>query len=233
MKRIIVNVIFAHVVILCWVWLWAPSKEKIKKPLSIRTLSLNPTSPPSEQTILSSSKKEVIPKKLSQNSSETFIAKSKPSQKKTNNSAPKSNVSKKVTQMPKKPKIPQYLLQQMQESMSKIEQNHPKKKLPTKLSVPNSVFQIESLENDQENVFTNALIECFQKQLQLPEVGEVKVALTLRQDGNLVEFKLLNVENQCNAQFLENALRNMHFPSFKGELAKQKEYTFVITFCNR
>lgn len=239
MKKIIWNVILLHVGLICWMALWIPSPEKLKKPIHVRTVSLmkTPSSPithkavtPPQNELAKKDVGNIDPEAVSQAAIKTVAPKK-------NNQVQKSpsakQVSKKSKATSKKKQVPQYLFNQLQESIAKIEQNRHKEMPQGKLSVPTHFLKVEASENDEGNEFTASLIECFQKELHLPEVGEVKVELTLKQDGSLVEMKLLSKESQYNAQFLEKALQAMQFPSFKGKLAKQKEHTFVITFCNR
>lgn len=232
MKKIFWNVILLHVGLICWMALWIPSQETIKKPIHVRTVSVmkTPKSPVIQKGVTPSQNE--IAKKDADNPE--IIKDVSP---KKNNQVQKlastKQVSKGVKASSKKKQVPQYLFNQLQESIAKIEQNRHKEVPQGKLTVPTHFLKVEASENDEGNEFTSLLIECFQKELRLPEVGEVKVELTLRQDGSLVEMKLLSKESQFNAQFLEKALQAMQFPSFKGKLAKQKEHTFVITFCNR
>lgn len=237
MKKIIWNVILLHVGLVCWLALWIPTSETLKKPIRVRTVSVmkTPSAPikasiPSQNELAKKEVGNIDPGTVSQ-----VVAKNL-SPKKNNqaqNAPSTKQVSKGVKATSKKKQVPQYLINQLHESIAKIEQNRHKEVPQGKLSVPTHFLKIEALENDEGNEFTATLIECFQKELRLPEVGEVKVELTLKQDGSLVEMKLLSKESQYNAQFLEKALQAMQFPSFKGTLAKQKEHTFVITFCNR
>jgi hypothetical protein len=63
--------------------------------------------------------------------------------------------------------------------------------------------------------------------LNLPEFGEVKIALTLRNDGSVEKVVVLFAESKKNRAYLEDHLPKLQFP-----LKLEKGKTFTLTFCN-
>lgn len=133
--------------------------------------------------------------------------------------------------------IPAHLLEELEKTISKIEA--PTYAPTSKKSGPaRPVFdlKIDHFENDDDEVesgYQEMLIGSLSDFLDLPEFGEVKIKLTLQNNGKFVKMNVLNTKSVKNRKYLEEELPKMHFPLFFGELALQKEHTFVITFCNR
>jgi len=88
------------------------------------------------------------------------------------------------------------------------------------------------VEGVDEKNFANELVCCLQKALDLPEIGAVKIALTLKKEGGFVKMQILHSESKQNEKCIEDRIKMLQFPSFSGTLKKEKEHTFVITFCN-
>ncbi len=136
-------------------------------------------------------------------------------------------------------KISDSLLKELEESIAKIENKSDKQIISNKApSVPKAARQIV-LQIDQDTGadntagdYTDALISHLHRSLSLPEYGEVKIQLSLRQDGTVAKVIVLKTQNEKNRIYLESNLLNLRFPRFEGALANKKEYTFVLTFCN-
>jgi hypothetical protein len=80
--------------------------------------------------------------------------------------------------------------------------------------------------------YTDILVEHLHQSLSLPDYGEVKIQLSLRQDGTVVKVIVLKTQSEKNKQYLESNLLRLRFPRFDGAYANKKEYTFILTFCN-
>ena len=92
-------------------------------------------------------------------------------------------------------------------------------------------LQIDGSDSEQQS-YTDTLISHLHESLSLPDFGEVKIQLSLRQDGSVVKVIVLKARNEKNRQYLESNLPHLKFPRFDGAWANKKEYTFVLTFCN-
>jgi len=167
-------------------------------------------------------------------------APSKPSSPTAKKSAPPAATA--IRPAPKKnsgPVVSSELVQQLQESIAKIDQKShkespkeilPAPNLPTPKWVPQ--LKIDEESGGEESLFVTTLVQCLQEALNLPEVGEVKVELTLKRDGSFVQMKVLRSESERNKKFLEQELKKLTFPPFDGNLKNEKEHAFIITFCN-
>lgn len=257
MKRIVVIVLSMHLCGLLWMSLKEPKKIE-KKPLVVRTIVKTPApqSKVKEVAKVASSplveKTPVVEKQIpktqpvqknqvqtKQPAQKKQVQKKKPAQKKqvVKKPTPKKNSPIKNTQS--KPKIPENLVRQLQESIAKIEKNPHKDTRSSPLATPKWIpsLTVDSQGglqggSQEENSFATALIECLQNALDLPEMGRVKIALTIRCTGEFSRMEILEVESRKNSQFLQRELKTMRFPPFSGSLQQEKEHTFVISFCN-
>ncbi len=145
---------------------------------------------------------------------------------------PSKQTSKNTVPQPRA-KISDALLKELEESIAKIENNSDKSIASKKTTAPPITLQIDRLNGQeanheqQENDYTAILIDYLHHSLSLPEYGEVKIQLSLREDGSVAKVIVLKAQNEKNRRYLENNLPHLRFPSFKG-----KEQTFVLTFCN-
>lgn len=137
----------------------------------------------------------------------------------------------------KRAKISDSLLQELEESIAKIEQKADKKGGIEKLK-PGSplALQIDTSSPDQthaeEGSYIEMLVEHLHQALQLPDYGEVKIQLSLRQDGSVAKIAVLRAKSQKNKRYLEENLPHLRFPRFEGSLAKTQESSFILTFVN-
>ena len=82
----------------------------------------------------------------------------------------------------------------------------------------------------EEHAFKVLFLDHLKEQLQLPEVGEVKLQMTLSPEGRVVKVAVLRAQNQGNKEYLEEVLPTLAFPFLKNYLKKEK--SFMITFLN-
>ncbi len=80
--------------------------------------------------------------------------------------------------------------------------------------------------------YPSSLIYCLQNNLQLPDIGEVKIQLTLFSNGKVEKMTILSAESETNKKRLEDTLMNLQFPSFPKEKRGLQKQTFILTFCN-
>lgn len=135
---------------------------------------------------------------------------------------------KEVASAPMQKKI----VKELEEIVAKIEEAHEKiipssslQEIATPLQNTASVFAINPEENYQNNLLTY-LYEA----LHLPEQGEVKMQLTIKEDGTLAKIVVLKAESVKNRNYLEKQLPLLRFPYLQDLRVKEK--TFVLTFCN-
>jgi outer membrane biosynthesis protein TonB len=83
-------------------------------------------------------------------------------------------------------------------------------------------FNMEILSNDSD-----AIVAYLHESLHLPDYGEVKIQLTVREDGSVAKLVVLKAESVKNKAYLEKNLPLLVFPSLE-----RKEQTFIFTFCN-
>lgn len=139
-------------------------------------------------------------------------------------------------------KISDSLLKDLEESIAKIEKKSDKgaSKTPalSRKSLAPIALQIDSPSSEFSNEtkeggdYTEILVDHLHQCLSLPDYGEVKIQLSLRQDGTVCKVVVLKAQSEKNKQYLESNLPPLKFPRFDGPYASKKEYTFILTFCN-
>lgn len=227
MKKIALYVLSFHLLALVWMAVFAPPKLMKKKPLTVRTVVQAPPPPPQKAVVQAPPVKSAVQKV------------SNPTQKKV---APKKTAPKKIAKSPAPAQkkattsVPQNLVQELQQSLAKIDEKSPSV-LPNKALKAPTVIQtlkVDSLQEatGEENRYAGQLVEALQAQLNLPEMGKVKISLSLTSEGQIVQLRILSSENKRNEKFLEEELKQITFPPFTGSLKKEKEHTFVLSFCN-
>lgn len=140
------------------------------------------------------------------------------------------------------PAIPQNLLDELEESIAKIDQKrdnlYRKKKPSASTAVPHNLEKDLAIDSAQlrdahgEGEYKEALVSYLHQSLNLPEFGEVKIQLTLNRDGTVVKLIVLKTESEKNKKHLEAALPLLKFPPLGGLYSKKQQQTFVLTFCN-
>lgn len=68
--------------------------------------------------------------------------------------------------------------------------------------------------------------------LRLPEVGDVKIKLTLDKSGNVVKVVIVNSESAANKTYVEKNVSTMSFPPFGSNFGNENQHTFSITLSN-
>lgn len=224
MKSAIVLLVFAMHLWVVFGSLFAlpGARKKEKKPLVVKTLSLSPA--PKQFAALPASKPAPAPlsapvKKELPPVMEKQVQKAK--------KVPPA-VAKKE---PKRGKNSQKLLQELEESIAKIEGKDFAKKQRASPSTPLSL-QIDAKRGKGEEatgMYADSLVGQLKQALHLPDFGEVKIQLTLRKDGSLAKIVVLKTESEKNRRYLETHLPHLKFPPLEG---KEKEKTYTLTFCN-
>ena len=124
-----------------------------------------------------------------------------------------------------KPKQTKEVIRDLQKSIAKIDAKRDKRKV-TKQPKP---AQLKQMPHPQYPVLLSQVLK---KGLHLPEEGDVKLALTLNRQGEIVEMKILNSDSAMNAKYLEDAIMQLRFPPFTRDIIHKKQHTFTLTFCH-
>jgi hypothetical protein len=143
----------------------------------------------------------------------------------------KSPTKKKVVkQVPKRKK----LLQNLEESIAKIDGKRDNSTAKTDLVLPISVdFSREVVEEEQlEVAYQERLVDELKSSLKLPGCGNVTVKLTLAKNGNVLGVQIVHGASDINKEYLSSMLTVMNFPPFEGSLRQYNEQTFLLTFCS-
>jgi len=129
----------------------------------------------------------------------------------------------------KKASEKQKILSELSKTLAKIESMQTKVE-HSPLLLPKS---IDSLQVDREDANYFSILAVFLKEaLELPEVGSVKLELTLFKDGRVQQVRVLTSESEKNKHYLEKQIKFLRFPPFTEGLKKERKHTFVLTFCN-
>jgi outer membrane biosynthesis protein TonB len=142
---------------------------------------------------------------------------------------PAAKAKKAEPKIKEEPVISDTLLQELQESIAKIDQKRDKIVNGKKLDTPKSP-KFDSGSRDVEvkdESFHESLIAHLHEALNLPEYGEVKIQLTLNPDGSVAKVAVLKSESEKNRGYLEKSLPHLQFPPLRGS-----QQTFTLTFCN-
>jgi hypothetical protein len=148
-----------------------------------------------------------------------------------------NNISQKVPSPVKKtPQVlqKQKVLKELGETLEKIEiKKEDVQKLPLPLLKPIESLQIDHIEEKQEETSYYILLASSLKEaLELPELGKVKLELTLLNTGQVQTLRILEAESEKNKRYLEQQLIFFGFPPFTEDLKNERRHTFVLTFCN-
>lgn len=232
-------VVTVHFCLVAWSWIEFERIPTIKKTtkLVVKTVPLAPkkaviTVPKTVSKPIIEEVKSVQPKKIEtvQESVKKIVPKkkSKNFQKKTEK--PKTQVAKEKVKPAKKDLNKKKLLSQAQESIAKIEAASAKigtveLKLPELRQAP-----LASDELSEGTVgYRDELANRLQLMLKMPEVGQVKIKLTLGRSGNFMKLTIVSSESNANRKYIEKALPTLIFPSFGSQMGHVENYTFSIT----
>jgi colicin import membrane protein len=83
--------------------------------------------------------------------------------------------------------------------------------------------------NIRELSYKEELANRLKAMLKLPELGEVKIKLTLKNTGAFFKLAILSADSEKNRKYIDREIKNMTFPSFHGMFNSVDEYTFSIT----
>ncbi len=216
-------------------------KTIVPKPLAKTvTLEKKSTASSSSPTKQQSVQKKQLPQAAKK---EQTVKKPAPSPTKKEPAIADKQIAKSKQPVPKKnpptqnrAKISDSLIKELEDSIAKMENKGVNKIARTgaKTIAPLSL-QIDIPSNamaTEEGDYAETLAAYLHQALSLPDFGEVKIQLSLRQDGTVAKVVVLKTQSEKNKQYLESTLPRLRFPRFDGAYATKKEYTFMLTFCN-
>lgn len=121
------------------------------------------------------------------------------------------------------------LAKELEKSIAQIQTSTPEKSAPPVRKI--AKLQIDAPEEKQSD-YVASLTRYLHTALHLPDFGQVKMQLTVRQDGTIVKLLVIKAESEENRKYLEKHIPLLHFPPLQGEYAKDNTHTFVLAFCN-
>lgn len=139
----------------------------------------------------------------------------------------------KKTEAPKKSPPPADVWNEIDQALAKIEtKSYPKEKpsldLPQPLTfLDESTPALASVEGSLDDRVESLLVGFLHDTLHLPEVGEVKIELTIKKDGTVSRVVVVSAESRKNKLYLEQHLPLLQFP-----MQLDQEKTWTLTFYN-
>jgi outer membrane biosynthesis protein TonB len=128
--------------------------------------------------------------------------------------------------VPKKTEPPAKIWDEIDQALAKIE----KKSYPSSkqsVNLPQLPMFLDEQVSGEDNRALSDLVGFLHETLHLPEIGEVKVALTVRKDGTIAKAVVLQSESRKNKLYLEE-----HLPRLQLPMNFDIEKTWTLTFCN-
>ena len=123
------------------------------------------------------------------------------------------------------------VLEELKEVLSKIETEPPP---PSTVLLPKPIhtLSIDSRDTNEETDYSISLAHSLKEGLELPEIGEVKLRLTVSQRGRVLKVDILSAASIKNRRYLEFNLPNIPLPPFSEDLKNESAHTFTLHFCN-
>ena len=83
---------------------------------------------------------------------------------------------------------------------------------------------------DQKTAYTHKIISLLQQLLKLPEQGDVKIQLIIRNDGSVAKLSIVDAKSKKNKNYIEDNLPLISFPHFGNTFDGDKEHAFSPDF---
>ncbi|QVL55776.1 MAG: hypothetical protein KFB95_00800 [Simkaniaceae bacterium] len=140
---------------------------------------------------------------------------------------------KNPTALPKKstPSKKSEILKDLKETLSRIETKAPPE---ATISLPKQIqsLQIDHGDKKEETDYFISLAHALKEELELPELGEVKLEMTVSHTGQVLKLRILRTLSGKNRRYLELNLPRLRLPPFSEDLKNENAHTFTLTFCN-
>ncbi len=129
---------------------------------------------------------------------------------------------------PKKTEPPEEIWNEIDQALAKIE----KKSYSTpkhSLDLPKPIIFVEesSFQEMGNPSAVDQLMGFLHETLHLPDVGEVKIEMSVRKNGSVVKVVVLSSESKKNKEYLQK-----HLPLLQLPMQFEEEKNIIITFCN-
>lgn len=239
LRNIVIIVIAVHLGLISWVIIiektnFPVTLKQHKQKLFVKTVSLIDKA---EKPLLLTpiSKVENPPKIESKKKEEPRLLKN-PTKTQKKEPALKNTSTNKIVKKNTKENMK---TSKMQENLAKIRNNfnkdNPLKKNDSEIA---DLAEIVTLNIDSQIATLNAanyydaLVNCLKKGLILPEMGEVKVNLTIDHKGKVLKLETLESKSIWNKQYIEKHLPKLTMPSFELYYKGIAHKTFTITLTN-
>lgn len=227
-KQIAFSVVALHLFFLCLLFIHhaASFQTSPKKSIAVRTVpfALKPTLTPQakEKTVASIKPPPPAPKAVKS-------PKAAPS-------SPKKTAEPKQVASKKPALPPPSIFEEIAKGLERIESEPTKEKTSEELTVPKALL-IEKQKGPalQESRFLDTsyqeiLASFLKSALELPEKGEVKLLLELRQDGSVKNLEILEAKSKKNGEFLKKRLPELLFPCLNSEASERDSLQFTLVF---
>jgi colicin import membrane protein len=80
----------------------------------------------------------------------------------------------------------------------------------------------------KERSYREEIGQRLKRALRLPDLGQVKIKLTLSRSGKVLQVQILSSESEKNKQYIERTIPSLVFPSFGTNFIELSQYTFDI-----
>lgn len=232
MLRRVVSIVISFHLLCVAALLFAPVRTPAVKGAHVKVRTVRPVAAVATKKTVSPAVSRPIPQPSSKPRPQNKPSSPKPAPVAKKKSAPtkkptilekKKPVIKKVELQ--KPAISAEIWDEIDQALAKIEQNSYSKRRPslereTPALLPNAVVQ----ESEESH---SMLVGFLHEALHLPEMGEVKIQLTVRKNGTVANVVVLSAASHKNKLYLQEHLPNLQFPMHFDE-----EKTWTLTFCN-
>ncbi len=244
-RQIAFCVLTAHMAAILWMSIdhWVGPCIPDRHPIFVRTMPLSVT-PIHVETFARTESRPSAPVAASIPAKPSASAKKKdkaPIAASTPKKSPRAakSVSKNA---PQAASIPTQTIREIEQSLSAISSPQPRKtttlpdvKLPARLEAKSVI--VSSVEDtffpdEGTSTYHVSLVESLQRSLQLPEVGEVRVKITINAPGTIASVQILDTRSAKNSEWLKNQLPLLELPCFNDFGIVDAFLEFTIMFRN-
>lgn len=237
-KKLATVVIGLHLLIFVGAFAFSPKKPSFPPKIRVRTVVVENTVGSSPRQPARSSTSQQAPKASSKPPS--------PPRPKPASQKPKSSSSTKPIPPPKtKPKVTSPSLPSSDRKNSQIAPEKSAELIRSLKALEDAAIALEKdlltethrkpasppLSDSigtEENEYADRIVRYLQTRLQLPDSGEVRIAITLREDGTIANLQVLSAESEKNRKKLEECLPGLRFPPPPEKGSKSKSW--IVTF---
>ena len=143
----------------------------------------------------------------------------------------------KVKEKEKNEEIPKSLLEKLQNELSALEKKDNSTVKTEGLTVPKisslEVSQLQAADkNDGKAEFRYKIVDFFKSHLKLPEYGEVKIEIKIKEGAYISEVNVISSESLKNQKYLKDILLKTSIPWLNDYLSAGEEVDLIICFTN-